>query len=207
MQKIDELKIRFQKYRLQILLALIGITLIIGGLTFQKVINLNSTKIEVLSSSSPNETKPNDIVVEIGGQVLKPGVYHLPVSARIEDAFIVSGGITANADRGWVEKNINRAARLSDGQKIYIPEHSEVLSASNLSSFSNVAQYGSSQSPSQININMGSLTDLDTLPGIGQVYAQKIIDNRPYSNINELVSKKVIPQTTFDKIKDKILAN
>ncbi len=206
MQKIDELNVFFQKYKLHVLLALIGIILIIGGLTFQKVINLGGSKIEVLSSSSPT-IKQNEIVIEIVGQVLNPGVYHLPTNSRIEDAFIVSGGLTANADRSWVEKNINKASRLNDGQKIYIPQQSEVLSASNLGSFSNVAQYENTTNTTSISINTGSLNDLDTLPGIGQIYAQKIIDNRPYSNISELVSKKVIPQSTFDKIKDKILVN
>ncbi len=207
MQKIDELNVFFQKYKLQILLALIGVVLIIGGLTFQKVINLGGSKIEVLSTSSPGTIKLNEIVIEIGGQVLKPGVSHKGAHSRIEDAFIVSGGVTANADRSWVEKNINKAARLNDGQKIYIPQQSEVLSANNLSGFTNVAQYENSQNTTSISINTGSLSDLDTLPGIGQIYAQKIIDNRPYSNINELISKKVIPQTTFDKIKDKISVN
>ncbi len=206
MQKIDELKVLSQKYRFQIFLALIGIILIIAGLTFQKVINLGGSKIEVLSTSSPS-IKQNEIVVEIGGQVLNPAVYHLPPNSRIEDILIASGGLTANADRSWVEKNINKAARLNDGQKIYIPQQSEVLSANNLSSFSNVAQYESSQNTGTISINTGSLSDLDTLPGIGQTYAQKIIDNRPYSNTSELVSKKIIPQTTFEKIKDKISIN
>ncbi len=206
MQKIDELNVFFQKYKLHILLALIGIILIIGGLTFQKVVNLGGSKIEVLSTSSPG-IKQNEIVIEIGGQVLNPGVYHLPSNSRIEDAFIVSGGLTANADRSWVDKNINKASRLNDGQKIYIPQQSEVLSASKLGDFSNVAQYENNTNITSISINTGSLSDLDTLPGIGPGYAKKIIDNRPYSNISELISKKIIPQSTFDKIKDKITVN
>jgi DNA uptake protein ComE-like DNA-binding protein len=79
--------------------------------------------------------------------------------------------------------------------------------------------FGSSQAPSkksdtqksekkaaQIDINSASKQDLMTLPGIGDALAQKIIDNRPYKGKNQLVSKKIIPQATYDKISDQIIA-
>jgi competence protein ComEA len=59
----------------------------------------------------------------------------------------------------------------------------------------------------KIDINAATKDELDTLPGIGAAYAQKIIDNRPYKTKNELVSKKVIPQSTYDKIKDQVIAH
>src|SRR3989304_2203822 len=54
------------------------------------------------------------------------------------------------------------------------------------------------------NINSASKSVLEDLNGIGPVYAQKIIEQRPYSNIEELVSKKVIPKSTYEKIKNEI---
>ena len=57
---------------------------------------------------------------------------------------------------------------------------------------------------SLININTSDLKSLDSLSGIGPVYAQNIIEHRPYSNTSELVSKGVIPNNTYLKIKDKI---
>ena len=57
-----------------------------------------------------------------------------------------------------------------------------------------------------VDINSATKEQLDALPGIGDKYAQKIIDNRPYKGKNDLVRKKVIPQSTYDKIKDKIIA-
>jgi DNA uptake protein ComE-like DNA-binding protein len=58
----------------------------------------------------------------------------------------------------------------------------------------------------QIDLNSATAQELKSLPGIGDAYAAKIIENRPYANKTQIVSKAGVPQATYDKIKDQIIA-
>lgn len=189
----------FFKYRYYIFIVLLGVILVGLGVFASKK----------ATTSAPTVTleKSGDIVAEISGEVVKPSVYKLADGARVEDLLVMAGGLSENADRTWVDKNLNRAAKLTDGQKVYIPvvtSQSNVLSANNTGENQTISVQNPSQGSGLVNINSASAKDLDSLSGIGPVYAQKIIEQRPYSTVNDLVSKKVISQSLFDKLKDKI---
>ena len=147
--------------------------------------------------------KQETITVDIEGAVLKPGIYKLPAESRLHDALIVAGGLTKNADRGNVAKGLNLAAKLTDGGKLYIPFQGEEFTASGGQS---VLGAENSRSGS-ININLANEKELDSLPGVGAVTAQKIIAGRPYKSIDELTQKKIVGQKVFENLKDKITVN
>ena len=199
---VDELIIKF---RYPLLFLLLGLILIVTGLFIVKSGLVSpSTKVEVLTATTSAAVN-GEIAVEIAGEVLTPGVYRLPAGGRVEDLLIVSGGFSINADRNWTDKYLNRASKLTDGQKVYIPninEHSNVLSAKNSGGDQTVSSTFSSDSNTLININTASLGELDSLPGIGPVYGQRIIEYRPYSDTSELLSKGVLKSSVYQKVKD-----
>lgn len=142
-----------------------------------------------------------EIVVDVAGSVTKPGVYRLKAGSRVQDALLAAGGFTDDADKQQLQHSLNLAAKLTDGMKLYIPKIGEEISAN--SSAVSTAVAGVS-SIGLISINSGSLSELDTLPGVGPVTAEKIIARRPYSSLEELVGKKAVNKGVFEKIKDKI---
>lgn len=196
----------FYKYRYPILAILLGLILVAFGVLFFRNGAIGSqTKIEVLEGATAGQGT-SEITVEIAGSVEKPGVYKLTGDSRVEDLLIISGGFSTDADRNWTDKYLNRAAVLTDGQKIYIPndEQSKPPSANSPVGDQTISSNFSSDSEQPVNINTASLKELDSLPGIGQTYGQNIIDHRPYSKPEELVSKGAIKQGLFEKIKDLI---
>ena len=68
------------------------------------------------------------------------------------------------------------------------------------------ADKASEKAGPKLDLNSASKAELDALPGIGEALSQKIIDGRPYKRKDELVQKKIVPQATYDKIKDQIIA-
>lgn len=141
------------------------------------------------------------VLVDVSGEVIKSGVYELPEGSRIQDALVAAGGLNEKADREYISKKVNLAQKITDGAKLYFPSQNETpVTTTNDSS----VLLTDSVTSSGISINNGSQAELESLPKIGAVTAQKIINGRPYSSIEELVSKKAITQKTFDAIKASI---
>jgi competence protein ComEA len=146
-----------------------------------------------------SETAGPEIKVYVTGAVLRPGVYDLPASARVEDATLMAGGLSIDANR----ELINLAALLSDGQHLHIPYLSASLPDPALASpSSNQGQDG------LVNINAASAADLEKLPRIGPVTAEKIITYReehgPFGTIEQLRDQKLVREADFEDIKNLI---
>jgi competence protein ComEA len=130
--------------------------------------------------------------------VVHPDVYELPAESIVKDAIEAAGGAISEADLD----RINLALSVADGQHIYVPRLGEesppVSPPTEPSRASGVTTGG------KININMASQSEIETLPGIGPSKAQGIIENRSYSNIEEIKKVPGIGEATFQQIKDLI---
>lgn len=190
-----------KKHWLPLILGILGLIFFAYGLI--GLFGTNKTPENIVFEASSSVKQPAEvktILVDIEGAVQKPGVYKLPQESRIQDGLVAAGGLSAKADRAYVAKNFNQAIKLADGAKIYVPSLEEaVADVSVLSTSSEGTAVGA-----LININTASESELDSLPGVGPVTAQKIIGARPYGAVDELLSKKIVGAKVFDQIKDKI---
>ncbi len=130
------------------------------------------------------------VVVHVVGQVAHPGVVRLPSGARVLDAVDRAGGALADADL----RRINLARVLADGEQVFVPSPSDPAEPSGPSTVGSRASgsAGSSPagSPTRVNLNTADLATLDSLPGVGPVLAQRILDWRTghgrFTSIDEL---------------------
>jgi competence protein ComEA len=191
----------WQVYRVPLLLGIgsvlciiFSITLFIKSYQSESPITFSSAGISEASVAGIGVQKT--ITVDIEGAVVNPGVYDAPQNSRIEDLIGIAGGLSSAADVEKIASSINRAAKVVDGAKIVIPKKGETGQIGNLSTLGTQGTL--------INVNSANENQLDSLPGIGAVTAAKIINGRPYQTLDELVSRKILFQSTFDKIKDQI---
>ena len=140
---------------------------------------------------------PAPIMVYVSGEVTNSGLYPLPPGSRVNDAIQAAGGFTNRANTS----NLNLAEILEDGEQIIVP----------LSSFPTMTDDQTrSVNPALIlvDINTATIEQLDTLPEIGPITAQDIIDyrkkNGPFAKIEDILDVPGIGQVKFNKIKDLI---
>jgi competence protein ComEA len=150
-----------------LLLFIYGIIAVLGSLSKPQEVTFKSESAS--NSSSINSTPQNLIQVDIEGSVVSPGVYKVANNSIIKEALVAAGGLSADADRAWVAKNLNLAAKLFDGAKVYIPKTGETLAP-----VADSSDQGSLGSQTLININTASSDSLDSLPGVGPATVTKI---------------------------------
>ena len=189
---IEELKAK--PYWLTVGLA--GILLLVVGLFSAMLISNKATDkgVEIVE-----QEKEVDVYVDVAGAVMKPGLYKLSLGARMNDALVAAGGLGEKADREWLNKNLNLAAKIVDGTKIYIPFSGEGNSNKDRPSYDKGLSL-----TDKININTASSAELDTLWGVGPATAEKIISSRPYGSVEELLTKKVVKSNVYETIKEKV---
>lgn len=152
------------------------------------------------------------IVVDVDGAVAHPGLYKLPPDSRVQAALAAAGGLSPQADA----HRINRAAKLHDGQKLYVLSQGEStppLAASSgqgcegqaCTSAEDGVAGSDPEGQGLVNINTANATQLTQLPGVGPAIAQKIIDyrtaNGPFSSVDDLTKVPGIGAAKLAQIK------
>ncbi|MCY6959722.1 ComEA family DNA-binding protein [Clostridium brassicae] len=159
------------------------------------------------SNSSQEKEHYNEykkIVVEIKGEVKKPNVYDMKYGTRVYELIGKAGGYTENADTTCV----NGSMKLKDEDCIIICKKGEENKTNNNTINRSNSIKESSSGSDKIDINAATKEDLKTLPGVGEVTAEKIIDYRDknggFTSVDELTKVDRIGEKTLAKFKDKI---
>ncbi len=154
--------------------------------------------------SSAKSSSAAEVYVDVDGAVVRPGVYRLKDGARVSQAIDAAGGLTAEAD----VTGLNRASKVADGQKIYVPKVGEqqTVSADGGADGGAVLASGANDVAGLVNINTASAAELQTLSGIGPSMAQSIIDERTkngaFASVDDLMRVSGIGEKKLAKIKD-----
>jgi len=141
---------------------------------------------------------PAVLVVDVAGAVRRPGLYRLRAGARIADALARAGGATARADTALV----NLAAPLADGEQVLVP--ARVPGAGGATAGGGPAAPGG-----PLDLNAATAAQLDALPGIGPVTAQKIVDYRqahgPFRSVDDLAAIPGIGPAKIDDLRGLVI--
>ncbi len=168
--------------------------------------------------------KECSVFVDVGGAVIKPGVYCLPEGDRVVDAINMAGGFIDGAYAiKYVSRYLNMALPLKENQKVYIPYQNdlsctvipfaleakierEVLDNINNGSKNDNLEIDSEEEGSGacVNINTASKSRLMEISGVGESMSQRIMDGRPYKVVEDLKNVSGIGEATFEKFKPHI---
>lgn len=164
------------------------------------------------ATSGGDTAGSGQIVVDVDGAVAHPGLYKLPPDSRVQAALVAAGGLSPQADA----HRINRAAKLHDGQKLYVLSQGESTPPQAASSGQGCegqactsAEGGVAGSDAEgqglVNINTANAAQLTQLPGVGPAIAQKIIDyrtaNGPFTSVDDLTKVPGIGAAKLAQIK------
>lgn len=196
----------FQRYRGHVILSLVFAILFGGYILYDR--RPQPEPIEILEPTVAPTPTLAPIRVHVAGGVRHPGVYSLPPQSRVIDAVETAGGMSADAD----QERVNLADYVRDGQQVYIPKIGTLPPASPASSGgSGPGTTSRNQAGHQININTASATELETLPGIGKVYAERIIAYRetqgPFTDPAQIKKVKGIGDVCYERIKTHIVVH
>ena len=139
-----------------------------------------------LPSESP---QAGTVIIHVAGAIAVPGIVQLPAGSRVHEAVAAAGGGTPAADLN----RLNLAAVLTDGQKLYVPQAGEEIPAGSTGSPGEAGEGtggGTASAGGKVNLNSAGVEELDALPKVGPVLAQRIVgwrkEHGPFKSVEEL---------------------
>lgn len=182
------------------LVAVVGVTVAGAGFWYVRSlpapVQVRSGPSEALVPAPTASASPTTVIlVDVAGWVRRPGVYEFAEGARVIDAIDAAGG----ARPGAVLSSLNLAAPLVDGTQVLVPKESQSAPTTETGT-------GTSGAPGLVNVNSATNAELETLPGIGEVIAQAIVDHRtengPFTSVEQLVDVSGIGDATLENIRE-----
>ena len=182
------------------LVAVVGVTVAGAGFWYVRSlpapVQVRSGPSEALVAAPTASASPTTVIlVDVAGWVRRPGVYEFAEGARVVDAIDAAGG----ARPGAVLSSLNLAAPLVDGTQVLVPKESQSAPTTETGT-------GTSGATGLVNVNSATNAELETLPGIGEVIAQAIVDHRtengPFTSVDQLVDVSGIGDATLENIRE-----
>jgi competence protein ComEA len=187
-------------YRVPVGFGIVGVLMVLGaivvGISSNDDTFSDAVEIVQIEENADEYGYSDSIAADIQGAVVSPGVYSLDKSARVFELLEKAGGIDERADFEWIAVHINRAQKLVDGTKIYIPFKNDTSILDEVAD----RDYPSIHSVRTVNINTASMSQLEALSGIGVKTAEKIVNGRPYGSIEELRERGILGVKLFEKL-------
>ncbi|HOG47905.1 MAG TPA: ComEA family DNA-binding protein [Anaerolineae bacterium] len=159
--------------------------------------------IQIVEPTPRPTATPALVVVHVTGAVLRPDVYTLPENSRLKDAVRAAGGLRPDAD----EEALNLATPLRDGERIRVPALGETPVAMAMDAAVAAAPAAASAlyAAGTVNLNTATAQELDSLPGIGAVLAQRIVEDRQangqYAAVDDLARVRGIGPALLEKLR------